>query len=156
MASKADGDLDAALGALAQELGAAGPRPGPALTAGVLADAAVTAFARDVNAAAPRPTPELVARVLADAAAVAAECPTPPAAARSGAGARTATRRRSGLAEWIFGWTGGAVAAMALGLAVGLGLGLEAGPGTLPLLDSVDADPFAIAEAEPILFAEGL
>jgi hypothetical protein len=154
MTSKADGDLEAALSALARELGPAEPRPGPELTSGVLADAALILLAREVDAVSPRPSPELVARVLADAAEVAAA-----GAARHPAlpsGQRRRAPARAGVAEWLFGWRGGAVAVMTLGLVAGLGLGLEAGPGTLPLLDEVDAGPLALAEAEPILFVEGL
>ena len=114
MTSKAEHDLDAALAALAREVGTVEPRPGAELTSGVLADAALTALAREAHAAAPRPGRELVARVLADAAAVAAEnAARQPARSRNpGRGAGT---RRGGLADWLFGWTAGAVVAMSLG-----------------------------------------
>ncbi len=160
MTSKADGDLDAALSALAREVGAAPPRPGPALTAAVLADAAVATLAREVDAGAPRPSDTLVARVLADAATVAAERPQRPAPQAGrvrGAAARPPKLSKWALSKWLFGWKGGAVAAMVLGLAVGVGLGLEAGPGALPLLDAADADPFSLAAADSAMpFAEGL
>ncbi len=159
MTSKADGDLDAALSALARELGPAQPRPCPELAAGVLADAALATLAREVEAASHRPGAQLVGRVLADAATISAAVTAERAAEQS-----TPSRQRSGetarrreLTGWLFGWRGGAVAAMVLGLAVGLGVGLEAGPGALPLLDAADADPLSLAAADSAMpFVEGL
>jgi hypothetical protein len=124
-----------------------------------MADAALTAFATEARAASPRPSEDLLARVLGDAAAIAAEKRNKAPASR----VRVSTAARGGgrgpaLVEWLFGWTGSAVAAMVLGLAVGLGVGLEAAPGKLPVLDRAGADlPMALAEADPgILLMDGL
>jgi hypothetical protein len=166
MARRAEVDLDAALAALARDVRAGEPRPDAALFARVWADAALTALAAEAQAASPRPGPALVARVLADAASVAADRSAPALRPRSPAGAASPGARlrpRPGaqpvarFTAWVFGWAGGAVAAMALGLAVGVGVGLEAAPGSLPVLDQAEADPLALAELEPtMLFVDGL
>jgi len=108
-------------------------------------DEALDALARDVAAGTPRPGPDLMARVLADAGAVAASRggaarPAPRQKAdRPGLGAR--------IGEVLFGWTTGAVAAMALALAVGIGIGMQADVGQMPMLAADDDATMIFAEA---------
>lgn len=148
MAKRIEMDLDAALAALAREAQDASPRPGPDLSALVMADAALSVLAHEAAQAAPRPGRELVARVLSDAAEVAATnaaadaVPAAPWRRRAGGGLV-----QGGLVGLLFGWRAGAVACMLLGLAVGMGLGLEIEPGALPVLD----DP--LEERDALAFA---
>lgn len=86
-------------------------------------DRALEALAREVADNTPRPGPDLLARVLADAAAV-----HPPQADEP---VRTQAVR-TGWRTMLFGWTSGAVAAMALALIVGMGVGMEMEPADLP------------------------
>lgn len=93
-------------------------------------DRALDALAHEVAAATPRPGADLMARVLADAAQVAPPRPAP--------SVTLAPARPRTLGEILFGWTGGAVAALSLCLSMGVAIGTEIEPGQMPLMGNVE------------------
>lgn len=109
-------------------------------------DAELDALAREVNDAAPRPGPDLMARVLADAGAIAADIRDSAPAPAIAAGAQQ-TAGGFSLRTLLFGWTGGAVAAMALALVIGMGVGMQLDPAGMPLM--------AAQTDDSVLFAAG-
>ncbi|MEM9062389.1 MAG: hypothetical protein AAGD13_18165 [Pseudomonadota bacterium] len=104
-------------------------------------DGALETLAREAEQGSPRPGPDLVARVLADAAAQAPRVDEVPAA-----GGSVRSHRAPGIFETLFGWTSGAVAAMALSLAIGVGLGMELDPGDLPMTERPVTEQFEMAD----------
>lgn len=104
-------------------------------------DEALDALSRDAEAGSPRPGPDLVARVLAGAAA---EVQHPLETADTTYQASVA--RAPSVFEALFGWTSGAVAAMALSLAMGVGLGMELDPGDLPMTEEPVTEQFELAD----------
>lgn len=88
-------------------------------------DTALARLAQEVNDNTPRPGADLMARVLADAAAVA-----PAMAAPS---VRTEAARPRGFLDRVFGWTSGAIAAVAVCFSVGVAVGMEMDSNTLPV-----------------------
>ena len=104
-------------------------------------DAALSQLAEDVAEATPRPGTDLLARVLADAAAVSAV--SRPAEERAPVKAGGFSMR-----EFLFGWTGGAVAAAALALVVGIGIGSQM-DADLPMVaaDEENAPDFFTADS---------
>ena len=104
-----------------------------------MVDQALAELARESTAKAPRPGPDLMARVLADAASVAPRHKAP-------AMATTAARPRT-LADVLFGWTGGAVAALSLCLSMGVAIGMEMPPEQMPMMGD---DTVEMAEVDPM------
>lgn len=163
MADAEDKQVEEALARLAREVNAAAPRAHADLTARVMDDAAdvtaeasdaalesladtlvdpaLEALAHEVNARAPKPGTDLMARVLADAASVA-----PPMEAAS---VSTRAARPRTLGDILFGWTGGAVAAMSLCLSMGVAIGMEIDPGQMPILGAAEE---GMNETEQVLF----
>ena len=99
-------------------------------------DTALAALKQDVFENSPRPGPDLVAQVLADASEVASGAAL---SATGVAGVRNdsaSTGTVSSIWEGLFGWTSGAVAALAVSLALGIGIGMELEPGDLPMTEA--------------------
>ena len=146
----ADVLADGAMQGLAREIASGAPVPGQDLTAAILGDAALQTLAREAALATPRPTPDLIARVLADAS----EMRAPVAAAASGPTAPVRDQA-PGFFDLLFGWTGGAVAAMALCLSVGVSVGMEIDPADLPMMDE-EADEIVLTSEGDLLPEEFL
>ena len=109
---------------------------------GKMVDDALAQLANEVKANSPRPGTDLMARVLADAAAI-----SPPKAET--AQARPGGAPRGGFLDLLFGWTGGAVAALCLSLTIGAAVGMETEPGQIPLFEAADEE---MADAGPLAF----
>ena len=109
-------------------------------------DDALGGLAREMRDAAPLPGPDLTARVLADAAAVAAaKAPVEARPAPAGAGG-------AGVLERLFGWTSGALAAMAVCMSVGIAVGMEIDAADLPMMGETEPemiDPMSSPEESP-------
>ena len=111
-------------------------------------DDALSGLAREMRGAAPLPGPDLTARVLADAAAVAAERAPAVAPAR----AMQAPPVRRGVFDTLFGWTSGAVAAIAVCMSVGIAVGMEIDATDLPMMGEEEPemiDPMSSPEETP-------
>ena len=111
-------------------------------------DDALSGLAREMRDAAPLPGPDLTARVLADAAAVAA-ARAPVAEAAPTAGGAPA---RTGIFDTLFGWTSGAMAAIAVCMSVGIAVGMEIDAGDLPMLGDEEPeliDPMSSPDENP-------
>ncbi|MFK7943318.1 MAG: hypothetical protein AB8B85_10460 [Paracoccaceae bacterium] len=103
-----------------------------------LVDQALADLAREVEAKTPRPSADLMARVLSDAASV--------APARTDQTMDMMDARPRTLADILFGWTGGAVAALTLCMTMGVAIGMEISEDQMPMM----GDTVEIAEADPL------
>lgn len=147
MVKPEDHEIDTALEALAKDMQAATPAPDEDLRARVLTDGALEALAQEALGVTPRPGPDLIARVLADAAQVASDAPAPDTPVLAPA----PNASQGGFFDMLFGWTGGAVAAMALCLSVGVSVGMEIDAENLPIVSEADDGDIMISAEGDLL-----
>ena len=103
-------------------------------------DTLLQQLAEEVTVGTPRPGPDLMARVLADANDVIAAMPKPASPAVA-----APIPAKPGIMDFLLGWSGGAVAALAVALMIGIGVGMESAPGTVPFMDA-EEDTLTMAD----------